>query len=123
MNTISIKRMAAAALILAVGCTSAQAATESSTKITFPKDSYCGSFAGDIQSGKTFRLWLSPQQNLVVSNIGDDQVSVAYVSDGKERLEGDRYGNETSFYTKRKGNHYIKVYGTSHHSAIDFCVY
>ncbi|WP_201505051.1 hypothetical protein [Psychrobacter aestuarii] len=122
MTTLSIKSMAAAALIMAFGSVSAHAA-ESSTKITFPKDSYCGSFAGDIQDGKVFRLWLSPQQNLVVSNIGDDQISVAYASDGKQRLEGDRYGADTSFYTKRKGNHYVKVYGNSHHSAVDFCVY
>ena len=112
-----------AALALTPLVASTAQAAPASTKITFPKDSYCGSFAGDVQDGKVFRLWLSPEQNLVVSNTGDDQISVAYVSDGKQRLEGDRYGADTSFYTKRKGNHYIKVYGTSHHSSIDFCVY
>lgn len=102
--------------------TSAQAAEES-TKITFAKDSYCGSFTGNIKNGKVFRLWLSPDQNLVIRNVGDDRVNVAYVSGPNGRLDGDRYENENSFFTQRKGNHYMKVYGNSSHSSVEFCAY
>lgn len=101
---------------------SAQAA-DNSTKITFAKDSYCGNFTGNIKNGKVFRLWLLPDQNLVIRNIGDDQVSVAYVSGPNGRLTGDRYENENSFFTQRKGNHHMKVYGNSNHSSVEFCAY
>lgn len=102
--------------------TSVQAA-DSSTKITFAKDSYCGSFSGNIRDGKVFRLWLMPNQNLVIRNVGDDRINVAYVSGPKGRLDGDRYEDETSYITERKGNHYMKVYGNSSHSSVEFCAY
>jgi len=102
--------------------TSVQAA-DSSTKITFAKDSYCGSFTGNIKDGKLFRLWLLPEQNLVIRNVGDDQINVAYVSGPKGRLDADRYDNETSYFTENKGNHYMQVYGNSSHSSVEFCAY
>ncbi len=98
-------------------------AADSSTKITFAKDSYCGSFTGNIKNGKEFRLWLLPEQNLVIRNVGDDQVSVAYVAGPNGRLTGDRYDNENSYFTERKGNHRMKVYGNSSHSSVEFCAY
>ena len=98
-------------------------AADTSTKITFVKDSYCGSFSGNIKNGKIFRLWLLPDQNLVIRNVGDDQINVAYVSGPNGRLSGDRYENETSYFTQRKGNHYMKVYGNSSHSNVEFCAY
>lgn len=102
--------------------TSVQAA-DSSTKVTFAKDSYCGSFTGNIREGKVFRLWLMPDQNLVIRNVGDDQISVAYVSGPNGRLSGDRNGDENSYITQRKGNHHMKVYGNSNHSSVEFCAY
>jgi hypothetical protein len=117
-NLLLMAALATAPLMVA----SAQAA-EPSTKITFVKDSYCGSFTGNIKNGKVFRLWLMPDQNLVIRNVGDDQVSVAYVSGPNGRLDGDRYENENSFFTQRKGNHYMKVYGNSSHSSVEFCAY
>ncbi len=102
--------------------TSAQA-KDNSTKVTFAKDSYCGSFAGNIKNGKEFRLWLMPEQNLVIRNVGDDQINVAYVSSPSGRLTGDRYENETSYITQRKGNHRMKVYGNSSYSSVEFCAY
>lgn len=69
--------------------TSVQAA-DSSTKITFADNSYCGSFAGNIKNGKEFRLWLMPDQNLVIRNVGDDQINVAYVSGPSGRLSQGR---------------------------------
>ncbi len=102
--------------------TTAQAA-DNSTKITFAKNSYCGNFAGNIKNGKIFRLWLLPDQNIVIRNVGDDKVSVAYVEGPNGRLDGDRYENENSFFTKRKGNHYMKVYGNSSYSSVEFCAY
>lgn len=112
----------AALATLPLLATSAQAA-DTSTKITFAKDSYCGSFAGNIKNGKEFRLWLTPDQNLVIRNVGDDQINVAYVSGPNGRLTGDRYENETSYITERKGNHRMKVYGNSSYSSIEFCAY
>lgn len=102
--------------------TSVQAA-DNSTKITFAKDSYCGNFTGNIKNGKEFRLWLSADQNLVIRNVGDDRINVAYVSGPSGRLDGDRYDNETSYFTERKGNHRMKVYGNTSHSSIEFCAY
>ena len=109
----------AAAPIMA---TSVQAA-DSSTKVTFAKDSYCGNFTGNIKDGKVFRLWLAADQNLVIRNVGDDRINVAYVSGPSGRLDGDRYDNETSYITESKGNHYMKVYGNSYHSSVEFCAY
>lgn len=102
--------------------TSVQAA-DSSTKITFAKDSYCGSFTGNIREGKVFRLWLMPDQNLIIRNVGDDQINVAYVSGPNGRLSGDRYDNENSYFVQRKGDHRMKVYGNSSHSSVEFCAY
>lgn len=101
---------------------SAQAAN-APTKITFAKDSYCGSFTGNIKNGKEFSLWLLPEQNLVIRNVGDDQINIAYVTGPNGRLTGDRYENENSFFTERKGNHNIKVYGNSSFSSVEFCAY
>ena len=101
---------------------SAQAA-DNATKITFAKDSYCGNFAGNIKNGKEFRLWLLPEQNLVIRNVGDDQINIAYVSGPNGRLTGDRYDNETSYVTESKGNHRMKVYGNSSYSSVEFCAY
>nr|WP_317200299.1 hypothetical protein [uncultured Psychrobacter sp.] len=98
-------------------------AAESSTKITFADNSYCGSFTGNIKDGKEFRLWLMANQNLVIRNVGDDQISVAYVTGPNGRLSGDRYDNENSYFTERKGNHRMKVYGNSSHSSVEFCAY
>ncbi|WP_413520716.1 hypothetical protein [Psychrobacter glacincola] len=117
-NLVLIATLAVASLMV----TSVQAA-DTSTKITFVKDSYCGSFTGNIKNGKVFRLWLMPDQNLVIRNVGDDQINVAYVSGPNGRLSGDRYDNETSYITQRKGNHHMKVYGNSNHSAVEFCAY
>lgn len=117
------KMIIIAALVTApLMATSAQAA-ETATKVTFAKDSYCGSFAGNIRNGKEFRLWLMPNQNLVIRNVGDDQVSVAYVSGPSGRLSGDRYEDETSYITERKGNHLMKIYGNSSYSSVEFCAY
>ena len=112
-----------AALAIAPLITVSAQAADNSTKITFVKDSYCGNFAGNIKNGKVFRLWLLPEQNLVIRNVGDDQVSVAYVDGPNGRLDGDRYENENSFFTERKGNHYMKVYGNSSYSSVEFCAY
>lgn len=112
----------AAIAVAPLMATSAQAA-DKSTKVTFAKDSYCGSFAGNIKNGKEFRLWLLPDQNLVIRNVGDDQINVAYVAGPSGRLSGDRYDNETSYITDSKGNHRMKVYGNSSYSSIEFCAY
>ncbi len=114
--------MVAALITAPLLATSVQAA-DTSTKVTFAKDSYCGSFAGNISNGKEFHLWLMPEQNLVIRNVGDDQINVAYVSGPSGRLTGDRYDNETSYVTERKGNHRMKVYGNSGYSSIEFCAY
>ena len=98
-------------------------AADTSTKITFAKDSYCGNFSGNLKNGKVFRLWLLPDQNLVIRNVGDDQISVAYVSGPNGRLNSDRYENENSYITQRNGNHHMKVYGNSSHSNVEFCAY
>ena len=98
-------------------------AADTSTKIAFAKDSYCGNFSGNLKNGKVFRLWLLPDQKLVIRNVGDDQISVAYVSGPDGRLSGDRYENENSYITQRKGNHHMKVYGNSSHSNVEFCAY
>ena len=98
-------------------------AADTSTKITFAKDSYCGNFSGNLKNGKVFRLWLLPDQNLVIRNVGDDQINVAYVSGPNGRLNGDRYENENSYITQRKGNYHMKVYGNSSHSNVEFCAY
>jgi hypothetical protein len=115
--------MIVAALITAPLIATSTYAVETATKVTFAKDSYCGSFAGNIQNGKEFRLWLMPEQNLVIRNVGDDQINVAYVSGPNGRLTGDRYDNETSYFTERKGNHRMKVYGNSSYSSVEFCAY
>lgn len=112
----------AALAVAPLMATSVQAA-DSSTKITFAKDSYCGSFTGNIRDGKVFRLWLMPDQNLIIRNVGDDQINVAYVTGPNGRLSGDRYDNETSYTIERKGNHRMKIYGNSSHSAVEFCAY
>ncbi len=112
----------AALAALPLTALTAQAA-DTSTKITFAKDSYCGSFTGNIKNGKVFRLWLLPDQNLVIRNVGDDRINVAYVSGPNGRLDGERYDDETFYFTQRKGNHHMKVYGNSSHSAVEFCAY
>lgn len=112
-----------AALAVALLLTVTAQAADTSTKITFAKNSYCGNFSGNVKNGKIFRLWLLPDQNLVIRNVGDDQINVAYVSGPNGRLSGDRYENETSYFTQRKGNHYMKVYGNSSHSNVEFCAY
>lgn len=112
-----------AALALAPLLTVTAQAADTSTKITFAKDSYCGNFSGNLKNGKVFRLWLLPDQKLVIRNVGDDQISVAYVSGPDGRLNGDRYENENSYITQRKGNHHMKVYGNSSHSNVEFCAY
>ena len=112
-----------AALAMAPLVTISAQAADTSTKITFVKNSYCGSFAGNIKNGKEFRLWLLPEQNLVIRNVGDDQINVAYVAGPNGRLTGDRYDNATSYFTERKGNHRMKVYGNSSHSSVEFCAY
>ena len=119
MKAVMLSAMLIAAASVGVN---AQAA-ESSTKITFAKNSYCGNFAGNIKNGKLFRLWLSPDQNLVVRNVGDDQIRVAYVNGPKGRLDGDYYEDFSSFYTQHKGNHFIKVYGNTSYSNIEICAY
>lgn len=119
MKSMMLSAMLIAAVMIGIN---AQAA-ETSTKITFAKDSYCGNFAGNIKNGKTFRLWLMPQQELVVRNVGRDQIRVAYVTDPKGRLDGEYYDDESYFYTKNKGNHLIKVYGNSSYSNIEICAY
>jgi len=114
-----------AAFALAPLLTVTAQAADTSTKITFAfaKDSYCGNFSGNLKNGKVFRLWLLPDQKLVIRNVGDDQISVAYVSGPDGRLSGDRYENENSYITQRKGNHHMKVYGNSSHSNVEFCAY
>lgn len=98
-------------------------AADTSTKITFADNSHCGSFTGNIKNGKVFRLWLMPDQNLVIRNVGDDRINVAYVTGPNGRLDGDRYEDETSYFTERKGNHHMKVYGNSSHSSVEFFAY
>ena len=102
--------------------TSVQAAP-SPTQITFVKGSYCGNFSGNIKHGKVFRLSLLPDQNFVIRNVGNDRVSMAYVSGPNGRIESERYGNETSFFTQRRGNYTMKIYGSSSHSKVEFCAY
>lgn len=102
--------------------TSVQAAP-AATQITFAKGSYCSSFSGNIKNGKVFRLSLLPDQNFVIRNVGNDRVSVAYVSGPNGRIESEQYGNETSFFTQRRGNHTMKVYGNSNYSKVEFCAY
>lgn len=119
MKAIMLSAMLIAAATVGIN---AQAA-ESSTKITFAKNSYCGNFAGNIKSGKLFRLWLMPDQELVVRNVGRDQIRVAYVNGPSGRLDGEYYGDSNYFYTENKGNHFIKVYGNSSYSKIEVCAY
>lgn len=98
-------------------------AADSSTKITFAKDSYCGSFTGNIKNGKIFRLWLNANQEMSIRNVGDDQISIAYVKGPTGRIDVGRYETYSSFYTDTKGNHYMKLYGNSSHSSVEFCAY
>ena len=117
------KLLIVAALAVAPLMVTSVQAADSSTKITFAKDSYCGSFTGNIRDGKVFRLWLMPDQNLIIRNVGDDQINVAYVTGPNGRLSGDRYDKVNSYFIQRKGNHHMKVYGNSSHSAVEFCAY
>lgn len=112
---------AAAALALSVSVSSH--AADSATKVTFADNSYCGSFAGDLYDGKRFRLWLMPDQNLVINNVGDDDINVAYVNGPSGRLESDNYGSSHSYFTTKKGNHYVMIYGSSRYSSVEFCAY
>lgn len=93
------------------------------TKVTFTDGSYCGSFAGNLQDGKDFSLWLMPEQELIIRNTGDDQISVAYVKGPKGRLDAVVYDNVRAYYTEAKGNHQIRIYGNSYHSMVEFCAY
>lgn len=106
-----------------IGLSHTAQAADNSTKITFAKNSYCGSFTGNIKNGKTFRLWLTPNQEVNIRNVGGDQISIAYVNGPSGRLDVDRYGDYSSFYTDRKGNYYMRLYGTSSHSSVEFCAY
>ncbi|WP_019671820.1 hypothetical protein [Psychrobacter lutiphocae] len=112
---------------LTIGCLFALPvqAAEQSTKVTFADGSYCGSFSGNMKDGKKFRLWLQPNQELVIRNTGNDQLNVAYVEGPSGRLEGARdcYEDRTTYYTESKGNHYMKVYGNDSYSSVEFCAY
>ncbi|PNK61330.1 hypothetical protein [Psychrobacter sp. FDAARGOS_221] len=120
-----MKNIASAASLVitaALLATSAQAA-EPTTKLVFAKGSYCGSFSGDLKRGKRFSLWLLANQEVIIRNTGYSKIKVAYIDSPNGRVKGEHFDNMTSFYTTKRGNHYIKIYGSDHHSSVEICAY
>lgn len=89
--------------------------------ITFKNGSYCGHFSGDLYNGRMFSLWLNKNQELIVRNVGNDQLSIAYVVGTNGRLVAERYQKVSSFLTQAKGKHVVKIYATSPNSSVEFC--
>lgn len=89
--------------------------------ITFKNGSYCGNFSGDLYNGRLFSLWLNKNQELIIRNIGNDQLSIAYVVGANGRLVAERYHKVSSFLTQAKGKHVVKIYATSPNSSVEFC--
>ena len=87
------------------------------TEVIFAKGSNCGSFKGDLTSGKLFTVELGPKQALTVST--DGHVQVVKDSNG-ESLE-DEGGYDYRYVTKHPGTHTVKMVGRAT-SVAEFCV-
>lgn len=112
------------ATIMALSCAFVMPSqAKAPTPVVFAKGSYCGSFTGNVQHGRTFRLGLLANQDFIVTNIGNGQINVAAVDGPNGRIKGSRYGNSKRYYISKNGRHDVLIFANTGHSSIEFCAY
>ena len=116
---MKIKNIAKASLASMVMMLSLNAQAIPSSKIVFPKGSYCSSFTGDVSDGRVFKIYLGAKQELVIRPY---EGYVRSVKDSKGRRLADHGDEDYRYYTRSKGEHRITIVGAEH-DTIEFCAY
>lgn len=115
---MKIKVLAKACLIGMVMTLSLNAQALPSSKVVFAKGSYCGSYTGDLRSGRVFKIALGANQELVINTDGH----VQSVRDSKGKRLADYGEYDYRYFTRTKGEHRVIMVG-SRFSTVEFCAY
>ncbi len=120
---LSISRMASMGFGVAILMAASVGHTATpSTKIVFPKGSYCASYSGDFSRSKTYRLYLMKGQTFEVKAANsEDNIRIR---DSKGRVDGE-WTDDTTYQvlTRHKGNHYVTVRSPYGEQTVKFCAY
>lgn len=98
-----------------------QTSNAATTKIIFPKGSYCGSYSGDYRHNKTFSVYLMKGQTFQITT--DNELDTMNVRGPAGHLEGD-WSNEGKTYTvttHSKGLHYVTLHSKADFANLKFC--
>lgn len=116
-------------LLATLGCLTAmtlasvpQTAT-ATTRIVFPKGSYCGSYSGDFRNSKTFSIYLAKGQSFSIES--NNPMNSVIVRDSRGIKRGYWSGGDTYYdlVTRTKGTHNITIKTDSSYEDVKFCAY
>jgi hypothetical protein len=117
-------RKCTAVCVLVIALVGGSTPAEASTKIVFPKGSYCGSYSGNYKNGRQFRLGLKANQRFVVRNTGVGQQTNWSVVGPTGEIEAHRVDQATlEYFTEATGWHYVNITSTASRSSMQFCAY
>ena len=124
-SRVVTRRRAAVAGLLAVLTLSLTASPAfATTRIRFPRGSFCGTYVGNFRRGREFVLGLRDGQRLTVRNIGIGRQTTTDVEGPTGTLEAVRDSDsQLSYYTEADGDHYIVVRSTTARASIEFCAF
>ena len=89
-----------------------------SSTIKFAKGSYCGSYAGNLNSGRILNISLGANQEIRI----DSDAYIASVRDSKGNLLVDQGVYDYRYVTKNKGNHAIRIM-VDRYNYVQVCAY
>lgn len=109
-------------LVAGLGLVMTNTAHAKTTKLTFPKGSYCTQFTGDDR-GRTFTLYLKQGQYLSADLEDDDRRLIATDPNGR-RLKYAISDTDYGWDIPKTGTYRIKVLGgRENYNEIKFCAY
>lgn len=112
----------AAMAMLAFAATNQTATAAPTTKIIFPKGSYCASYSGNFSKSKTYSLYLLKNQDFEVKAANmEDGITIR---DGRGLVRGQWIDDNTyRIHTRMKGNHFVTIHSPYGDQKVEFCAY
>lgn len=95
-----------------------------STRITFAKGSYCGSYTGDFSGGREFILNLGRGQTFTTRNTGNGVQYDMYVYGQIGSIYGERVSySQINYQIPIQGDYHVYIESNNTYNSVEFCAY
>jgi hypothetical protein len=94
------------------------------TRITFARGSYCGSYSGNFSGGREFVLNLGGGQTFTARNTGGGVQYDISVYGATGQVYGTKVSSDQiNYQIPRRGDYYIDIKSSIAYNSVEFCAY